>query len=267
METYAQNCEDLILQILLPAKSGFYVDVGANSPDTDSVTKLFYKKGWRGINIEPVSSLYKLISQNRPRDTNLNVGVAEKSGDFKIREYQNGYHGWSTFSNKIKNLNSRKAQSHKDYTVSVRTLRDIFADNRVKEIDFLKVDVEGFEYKVLISNDWQRWRPKVVVIENSPGRWLDLMVNEGYGEVFFDGLNHYFVADEIKAELMPGDNHLLIAGRLSQAVSKMNQKKSERELKSARLLTNNIINNPENYISCRRLSRSLLIQLRRRLQQ
>src|SRR4051812_19442188 len=53
--SYAQNYEDIMLfRALRHVADGFYVDVGANSPDEHSVTKAFYERGWRGINIEPV---------------------------------------------------------------------------------------------------------------------------------------------------------------------------------------------------------------------
>ncbi len=66
--TYAQYNEDIILKALLyDVKKGFYVDVGANDPDDDSVTKLFYQNGWNGINIEPIESLHKELIRSRPK--------------------------------------------------------------------------------------------------------------------------------------------------------------------------------------------------------
>ena len=52
--SYAQNFEDVILwRALHDVTPGFYIDIGANSPTIDSVTKAFYERGWRGINVEP----------------------------------------------------------------------------------------------------------------------------------------------------------------------------------------------------------------------
>ena len=204
VDTYAQNCEDLILEVLLPKKKGFYVDVGANLPDSNSVTKLFYNKGWRGINIEPIPWLYKHLAEERLDDINLNIGIANKTGMLKLREYED-IPDWSTFSNVVKNLDSRQKHPYKEYNVQVRPLMEIFEENKVKDIDFLKVDVEGFEYQVLISNDWRRWRPTVVVVENSAGKWMGLMKKLGYREVFFDGLNRYFVTSAIQGELILKD--------------------------------------------------------------
>ena len=64
--TYSQYNEDIILTALLSdIKKGFYVDVGANYPETDSVTKKFYLSGWSGINIEPIETLHKQLVRKR----------------------------------------------------------------------------------------------------------------------------------------------------------------------------------------------------------
>ena len=79
--TYSQYNEDLILSAFLyDVKQGFYIDVGANSPEVDSVTKLFYKIGWHGINIEPIKSLYEELVKERPKDINLQLGIGSKPG-------------------------------------------------------------------------------------------------------------------------------------------------------------------------------------------
>src|SRR3954464_403823 len=89
--SYAQNKEDVILQALLKgAKKGFYVDVGANHPVHESVTKLFYEKGWSGVNIEPANELHLLLSADRPRDINLKVGVSNREDELVFREYKRG---------------------------------------------------------------------------------------------------------------------------------------------------------------------------------
>ena len=99
--TYSQNREDLLLSGFFDlTKHGFYVDVGANHPIHDSVTKYFYDRGWRGINIEPNPNIYALLVEDRPRDINLQIGVSNVKGSLKLREYPAG-DGLSTFSEAI----------------------------------------------------------------------------------------------------------------------------------------------------------------------
>lgn len=199
--SYAQNAEDLILALLLKkVKRGFYVDVGANHPDNDSVTKLFYKRGWRGINIEPIPSLYKKFIKARPRDINVNKGVSRKPGKMILREYSGELHGLSTFSKKI--MESR-TDEYTEYPVVTEPLKKILTTHKVKEIDFLKIDVEGLEDEVVEGNDWTRFRPKIIVVENTPGNWKKTIPNLGYQEVLFDGLNRYYAREDLVNEYVP----------------------------------------------------------------
>src|SRR5262249_26863323 len=79
--SYAQNCEDVMLhRALRTVQHGFYVDVGANDPVCHSVTKAFYERGWRGINIEPVPSWFEKIEADRAEDINLQIAITDTDG-------------------------------------------------------------------------------------------------------------------------------------------------------------------------------------------
>src|SRR5689334_1853966 len=79
--SYAQEGEDLVLRRFVEERrTGFYVDVGAHHPTRFSNTYFFYEQGWRGINIEPAPEAAAAFIRLRPRDINLQVGVAEATG-------------------------------------------------------------------------------------------------------------------------------------------------------------------------------------------
>ncbi len=85
--TYAQNFEDVILwRALKHVHRGFYVDCGAYDPTRESVTKSFYDRGWRGINIEPIPSLLQKFVVQRPLDANLAVAVSDGSDRAELYE-------------------------------------------------------------------------------------------------------------------------------------------------------------------------------------
>jgi FkbM family methyltransferase len=191
--SYAQYNEDLILLALLyDIKKGFYVDVGANYPVVDSVTNLFYKKGWRGINIEPIPSLYKQLKEARPADTNLQIGVGDKEGELEF--YENihipGHSSFFKDGLKEKDINR--------YKVDVKTLEQVFTENKVKDIHFLKIDVEGYEDPVVRGNDWKRFRPFVICIEANHRKqaWQETLKAKKYRLFISDGLNEYYIAEE-----------------------------------------------------------------------
>jgi FkbM family methyltransferase len=201
--TYAQNNEDVILDAYFSdVTKGTYVDIGANHPVHDSVTKHFYNKGWRGVNIEPVKHLYELLVADRPHDINIHAGVSNTPGTLTLRQYKNK--GLSTFSDEIKKEHAKhpegKTESYADVAVPTVTLTDLLAEHKIGHVHFMKIDVEGFEYNVLKGNDWKKFRPEIICIEASrslPGKdWRDILHKNGYEQVWHDGLNEYYLAKE-----------------------------------------------------------------------
>lgn len=198
--SYAQNREDIILSAFFPKDyEGFYIDVGAHHPDNDTVTKFFYEKGWHGINIEPNRKMFEALERKRTRDINLNIGVADKDGTLTFREYLNG-DGLSTFSKDVHeeylDSPSSYTDAYTDHQIHVTTLKKIIAEYAPsKKIDFLKVDVEGFEFEVLNSNDWKEYRPTVLCVESNHVKrdWPKLLLHQQYELKFNDGFNDYYV--------------------------------------------------------------------------
>ena len=195
--SYAQYNEDVILGTLLKGiKNGFYVDVGANHESYHSVTKVFYEKGWNGINIEPIPKLINELKKKRKRDINLNIAISNKKGSMLFREYPE-HHGLSTLSEESKNEKTKTKLPYIDYKIKVERLEDVFKKNNVGEIDFIKIDVEGHELEVIKSNNWKIYHPKIICIEanhKSDNDWSTLIEGFGYKKFIFDGLNEYYVS-------------------------------------------------------------------------
>lgn len=167
---YSQAGEDMLLSIYYEGKKhkGFYVDVGAHHPFRFSNTAYFYKRGWHGINIEPTPSLFKAFPRRRRRDINLNVGIG--NGE-KLTFYVFNEGALNTFDpalakerdgsydGKYKIVDHIEVQTH--------TLTEIL-DKHLPAgtpIDFLTIDVEGFDYAVLKSNNWEKYVPEFILVE------------------------------------------------------------------------------------------------------
>ena len=205
MISFAQNFEDVILARLFQGRSaGFYVDVGAGDPVTMSVTKWFYDQGWSGINVEPNKTLFDRLSKARTRDINLNCGVGAERGRATFWETPMGE--LSTFDDAVHAAAKANAGGVAS-EVSISTLSEIIDQHAAgRQIDFLKVDVEGWEYNVLQGLDLERHRPLVMLIEavfpetkvETHSHWEQLITTRGYKYVYFDGLNRFYLAEEFE---------------------------------------------------------------------
>ena len=165
MISYAQNFEDVILnRAFRHQRSGFYIDIGAFDPVVDSVTKHFYDLGWRGVNVEPVNSSFQRFVRECPLDQNFCIAIGENEGTIDFHKW--GDTGLSTANIEACAIDFTQSGLVKEtISVPVTTLASLCQKINVSTIDFLKVDVEGFERKVLAGNDWDKYRPRVVVVE------------------------------------------------------------------------------------------------------
>ncbi len=201
--SYAQNGEDVLLwRALSDVENGFYIDVGASDPERDSVTKAFYDRGWRGINIEPVEAWYRRLVEARPEDVNLMIAAGERAGLLTLYDIPGT--GLSTSIPEIAVGHREAGWKTQECTVPVLTLDHICRSHSPNIIHFLKIDVEGAERQVLEGFSLDRWRPWIIVAEatkpNSSERtdasYAELLFSQGYRFVYFDGLSSYYVEAE-----------------------------------------------------------------------
>src|ERR1035437_932931 len=201
--SYAQNFEDIMLwRALGHVENGFYIDVGANDPTADSVTKLFYDRGWSGINIEPLSVHFADLERERPRDINLCCAAGPTSGEIEIWECD--VRGWTTADKAAIAEHIAQGESGNYLQVPMSTLTEICQQHAPQEIHFLKIDVEGFEQSVLEGMDFGRFRPWIVVVEAThPNageevheQWESLLTTANYVFVYADGLNRFYRSQE-----------------------------------------------------------------------
>jgi len=201
--SYAQNQEDVMLyRALREVKHGFYIDVGAQDPIIDSVTKAFYERGWRGINIEPNEEYFHKLEDDRPQDVNLLTAVGREPG--VISFYNVARTGLSTTSEVYARRHEEAGYDVNVETVPCTTLDRICADRRVGTVHFLKIDVEGSERAVLEGFSFEAVRPWIVVVEATEpnsnhevfAEWEDLLLKHLYQFEYFDGLNRFYIAAE-----------------------------------------------------------------------
>lgn len=170
-KSYSQDGEDVVLQSFFENKKGykgFYVDIGAHHPIRFSNTWFFYKKGWRGINIDPTPGSMKTFRWLRYRDINLEIGVASQKGEMVFFCFNEP--ALNTFDKQLAIVRNNQNPYYiiKQTQVPIMPLASILDLNLPKDqkIDFLTIDVEGLDLVVLQSNDWNKYSPDYILVED-----------------------------------------------------------------------------------------------------
>ena len=168
VKSYSNEGEDMILRKIFDGHTkGFYVDVGAYHPKRFSNTFFFYKQGWRGINIDAMPGSMDKFNKIRSRDINIEKPIYDKK---QILTYY-AFNG-SALNGFSKEL-SEERDGVGDYfikftkDIETTTLEQVLDDNLPinQEIDFLSIDVEGLDFNVLKSNNFEKYKPKIILIE------------------------------------------------------------------------------------------------------
>lgn len=179
---FAQGGEDSVLRSIFHQKyrrgeKGFFVDIGAFHPYHFSNTFLFYQSGWKGINVDACPGSMDVFKKIRPRDTNLEMGIGGQEDTLTYYFVDNE----STINSFSKEYLERNQLFHlvkKEIPVKVRRLEDVLDEHMPKSthIDFMNIDVEGIDFEVLKSNNWEKYSPTVLVIELE-GEYLEDLIN------------------------------------------------------------------------------------------
>lgn len=199
LTSYAQNYEDVLLwRAFGDRPAGCYIDVGAQDPVFDSVSLVFYERGWRGIHVEATPAYAAKLRQARPDEVVIEAAVSDDPGPIEFFEIAET--GLSTGSKSIADGHRTAGYETNKLLVPSIALAKLL-ELAEGEVQWLKIDVEGMEASVLRSWGKSARRPWVLVIEatapNSPKQthstWIDEVLKRGYQEAGFDGLSRYFV--------------------------------------------------------------------------
>lgn len=164
---YSQEGEDILLERLVgEKKDGFFVDIGAHHARRFSNTYALYRKGWRGVNIDATPDSMASFNAFRPDDTNLELAISDKKDPLSFNMFKEG--ALNTFDKELaQSYVASGWESRGTVDIIPERLTDVL-DKHVaagQEIDLMSIDVEGEELHVLRSNDWDRYKPGIVIIE------------------------------------------------------------------------------------------------------
>lgn len=166
--SFAQVGEDSILYYLFHnsgMKNISYLDIGTNHPVYGNNTYAFYLFGGKGVCVEPDPSLFTMVKKIRKNDTCLQVGIGlneQSEADFYV--FSNS--GWNTFSAEEASLRKASGMPYdKVLKIPLKNINDIIATHFSSSPDLISIDVEGLDFEILKSLDFNKYAPKVLVIE------------------------------------------------------------------------------------------------------
>ena len=157
-------------------KNGIFVDVGAHDGITINNTLYFEKyNNWTGINIEPIKSVYDQLIINRPNSININCAVCNSHGykDFICNKGYTEVISGLKDSFDVRHLNRlfKENAEHGSTTeiikVETKQLKTIFENNKITRVNYLSIDVEGGEFEVIKSIDFDKVFIDVIGFENN----------------------------------------------------------------------------------------------------
>ncbi len=214
--SYAQNFEDVMLwRALHHVGAGFYIDIGAQDPLTDSVSHVFYQYGWRGIHVEPSQEYAAALRAARPDELVIEAGIGTAGENTIFFEIPGT--GLSTTDSGLADRYASEGRAVHKRVVTCRSLASILDEAGGREVHWLKIDVEGSEADVIKSWQPSAVRPWIVIVEStrpnsktqSFDTWEADIIELGYHFCYFDGLNRFYLSNshgDLKSAFEAGPN-------------------------------------------------------------
>jgi FkbM family methyltransferase len=198
--SYSQGGEDRTIHSFFGDECGFFVDVGCNHPIRASNTFALYKRGWRGLSIDANLKLIREHKRLRPRDIAICEAVSDSKKEMLYTEFND------SLVSSLSLDHVRRWQGHREILsqklVNTTPLNEILLANNVpRDFSLLCVDVEGHDYEVLHSIDFDVFRPRLIIVELNPcsvdkaiENPIKTYLNEnGYDMVAYATMNAYFL--------------------------------------------------------------------------
>ncbi len=175
------------------AKDGVFLDVGANHPTELSLTGFLEQQGWFGVLVEPNPELARLLNAQRPHSRTFQVAAGSPNMPDTMDLFLGVSHLHSTLAPVMGDpLSGVKVQ------VKVRTLDSLLTEAGIQQIDFMSIDVEGGELDVLRGLNLDKFRPRLILIEDKHHNYkkYSYLRYHGYRRVKRTDLNDWYVPDE-----------------------------------------------------------------------
>lgn len=195
--SFSKTGDDIQLMKLIQTTSpGTYVDVGCWHPYKASNTYYFYLRGWKGICIDPNPALQELYTRYRPTDIFENCAIGDQQEPLDYYMLHDPHSSMNTLDRSFIEKHKLLTQIKEVKSIPMYSLTSVLSKylKPSDRLDFFDIDVEGFDLEVLKTNDWNCYRPKIVVIETDTPLQTDL---HSPLSNFLDGVQYRLIAKSV----------------------------------------------------------------------
>ena len=163
-------------------KKGLYVDVGCYHPIKGSLTNYLYESGWNGVNVDLSQASIDLFNISRPKDKNIRAAITDYDGNTHYHE--NGL---------INQQNSLEGKSENKIDIKAYKLNTLLEELGIDKFNFLNIDAEGHDFKVISEFNFDKYRPQLISIEHNSYNLDDILSSDIH---ILISKNKYFLASK-----------------------------------------------------------------------
>ena len=201
---YSQSKQDEIVdKLLFQREKGFFLDIGAHDGVNFSNSFFFEEsRNWSGICIEPVPKFFKILNEKR-NCINLNICIADIEKEIEFVEVEGPasmLSGMLTSESsdhfeRIKNAIKNQGGSYRIYKLNTLTVDSILKQYSGSIIDYLSIDVEGFELDILKTINFDSYNIRIMTIENDQreNHLESFLESKGFKSLCFSGPDEIFI--------------------------------------------------------------------------
>lgn len=158
--------------IIQDISNSTFVDVGAGMPEFYSNSLMFRNLGCKVISIEPIPSFCEMFRQRNWDVLKYAVVIDDSETSVLFTEMKHSHIFQGLSGSAIKGVNMDSTNSPEkvfsEYEVKCMSLNSLLQKYypELNQIDILDIDTEGGEIEILRGFDFEKYKPKVLIIEN-----------------------------------------------------------------------------------------------------
>ena len=201
--SYSKDGEDREVLRFFGGRPGVFVEAGANHPVIINQTYLLELSGWTGVLVEPFSELAALCRKERPASRVFEEALVPPGGPSRVRmTMPEGNASLAKVSDA-----GRSSSGSETFECPARTFDAVLEESGIQSIDYLSLDMEGYECEALKGFTWNRWKPQLVSIEDSCEDFEKhrLLTSQGYRLIRRIGDNNWYVPNTSEAHPTAGE--------------------------------------------------------------